>query len=153
MKTLDAQGAKLTADEKVAVDKTGTDTRYGADLVYTNYTGEVGNSRHVTRREYGDIPLAAITTFRGMMGENPHDHYDASPPLRWAEFLCNVEDVGILSPIFVNVGWCRAPGINEGNHRTEAARVLGLKTVPIEIAYFGHAEDQGTVMDRYIDSL
>jgi hypothetical protein len=56
MKTLDAQGAKLTADEKVAVDKTGTDTRYGADLVYTNYTGEVGNSRHVTRREYGGHP-------------------------------------------------------------------------------------------------
>jgi hypothetical protein len=145
----------LRGDDKVATDKAGEDNRGGARLTYTNYTGETGNDRHITRREYGIVPLAAITNCRGMMNENPTDHYDAFPTglRRWDDFLQDIADTGIRHPIFLNVDHDKAPMINEGNHRREAARLLGFATVPVEIAYYGHAEDQGTVMDRYLASI
>jgi hypothetical protein len=155
MKTIDDQGLGLLGDEKVAVDKAGTDERDGAVLTYTNYTGETGNSRHITRREYGIVPLAAVTKLRGMMNENPHDHYDAFPTglRRWDDFLQDIATAGIRHPVFLNVDYGKAPMVNEGNHRIEAARLLGFAEVPVEIAYFGHAEDQGTVIDRYLSTL
>jgi hypothetical protein len=147
--------AGLLGDEKVSVDKTGEDNRDRATLTYTNYTGETGNSRHITRREYGTVPLAAVTKLRGMMNENPKDHYDSLPTglRRWDDFLQDIATTGIRHPVFLNVDYNKDPMVNEGNHRLEAARLLGFETVPVEIVYYGHAEDQGTVMDRYLSSI
>jgi hypothetical protein len=138
MTTPDGQSPGLTGDEKVETDKSGIDSRAGAVLTYTNYTGQTGNSRHITRREYGIIPLGAVTALRGMMGENPHhDHYDASTTAaeRWEELRQSIAEGGIQKPIFLNVDYNKDPLVNEGNHRLEAARELELATVPVEIAY------------------
>lgn len=141
----DGKWTSGSGDEKVATDKSGVYTKGGSNLTYTNYTGKTGNNKHITRREYGTIPTAAITNAKGMMGEDPKTFVGS----RWEELKVDIKTNGITNPIFVNVDHGKNPMINEGNHRLEAARQLGMRTVPVEIAYYGHAEDEGTVMDRY----
>jgi hypothetical protein len=149
-------GAGAPGDAKVEADKEGVWRGKDTELKYVNYTGATGNKDHITRTEMGTIPLAAVTHLKGVMGEDPKEHYqklsgDAEVGKKhWDEFVQDIKENGIKTPIFITVehGPGKEPMISEGNHRMEAARVLGLKTVPVEIRYFGHAEDQGTVAAR-----
>jgi hypothetical protein len=146
---LSAGGGRDPGDVKVETDKTGTYIKGGASLKYTNWTGTTGNQSHITRSEMGTVPTTALMGLRGAMGEDPHEHYAHSPG-SWEKFVADVKENGIKDPIFITVDHNAKPEISEGNHRLEAARVLGLTIVPVEIKYYGHAEDQGTVMDRFL---
>jgi hypothetical protein len=54
----------------------------------------------------------------------------------------------VQRPIFITVNHGEQPKISEGNNRRDAAVATGQKTVPVEINYFGHAEQQGSVAER-----
>jgi hypothetical protein len=146
----DEKGEFATGDAKVETDKTGMYTKGGADLKYTNYTGTTGNNQHITRSEMGTVPTRAIANMRGAATERPGDGPNRGPTgQHWEEFKQSIAENGIRSPIFITVDHGGQPRISEGNHRRDAAVSLGMENVPVEIRYFGHAEDEGTVMDRY----
>jgi ribosomal protein S18 acetylase RimI-like enzyme len=115
-------------------------TRNGA-LVTKEYEGEVGNKDHITCRQDGTLPTASIAHLQGVMGEQPGEHRNKQGQ-RWDDFLADVKANGIKEPIFITVDYGEQPKISEGNHRRDAAVELGLPEVPVEIRYFGHAEQQ-----------
>lgn len=118
-------------------------------LTSRDYEGEVGNRDHITRVEEGTIPTAAIATLEGVNGEQPGQHGARQREgADWDEFLDSVREHGITDPIFITVDYGQAPKISEGNTRRDAAVELGLPEVPVEIRYFGHAEQEGTVVER-----
>ena len=123
-------------------------TAHFAVLDVHDYKGTVGDNSHITRNEYGRIPTAAIAHMPGMRGEVPGEHRNMDDADEWPEFKEDIRRNGITDPIFINVFHGKNPMINEGNHRRDAAVELGLSHVPAEIRYFGHAEHEGTVLDR-----
>lgn len=124
-------------------EKTG---KLGA-VVAKDYEGQVGNSGHITRKEDGTLPLSAIAHLAGVKGEVPGDHRNKQGQV-WEDFKEDIRTNGIQSAIFITVDYREEPKISEGNHRRDAAVELGLDEVPVEIKYFGHAEQQGTVAER-----
>lgn len=111
------------------------------------YEGEIGNKDHVTKVEEGTVPTAAIAHLAGVMGEVPGEHRNKQGD-KWETFKSDIAKNGIKEPIFITVDYGDQPKISEGNHRRDAAVELGQPTVPVEIRYFGHAEQQGTVVER-----
>ena len=63
-------------------------------------------------------------------------------------FKQDIKENGIKHPIFITVDHDKPVRLDEGNHRRDAAVALGIKDIPVEIRYFGHAEQQGTVLER-----
>ncbi len=120
----------------------------GSSLTRTDYEGQVGNTQHITAIEEGHIPTAAIRYLRGVMGEVPGDHRNIQGE-DWEKFKQDIAANGIKQPIFITVDHGEQPKISEGNHRRDAAVELGMENVPVEIRYFGHAEQEGTVAERY----
>lgn len=112
-----------------------------------NYEGEVGNLHHITSVEKGLIPTSAVANLPGVKGERPGEHRNRQGA-DWTAFLNDVRANGIRSPIFITVDYNDQPKISEGNHRRDAAVELGMPTVPVEIRYYGHAEQQGRVTER-----
>jgi len=108
-------------------------------LVAKDYEGEVGNPQHITRREEGHVPTAAIAGLGGVRGEAPGAHRNRQGPA-WEKFKDDIAARGIQNPIFITVDHGDEPKISEGNHRRDAAVELGMSHVPVEIRYFGHAE-------------
>jgi hypothetical protein len=103
----------------------------------------------------GTVPLAALSSLDGVMGEDRRLGYGVHggklySPDAWEEFKQDIATNGMQQPVFVTVEPNGEPQISEGNHRVAVAEELGLDTVPVEIRYFGHSEDQGTLMDRYL---
>jgi ParB/Sulfiredoxin domain len=126
----------------------GHKTGLPATLTGTDYAGETGNLDHITRNETGLIPTSAVARLPGVNGEKPGEHRNYKGQ-RWEDFKRDIAEHGIQSPIFITVDYGQEPKISEGNQRRDAAVELGLETVPVEIRYFGHAEQQGTVLDRH----
>lgn len=112
-----------------------------------DYEGRVGDPNHITRKQTGTVPTAAIADLLGKAGETPGAHRNRQGA-RWQAFLDDVKKNGIQRPIFITVDHGEPPRISEGNHRRDAAVELGLPNVPVEITYFGHAEQEGNVTDR-----
>jgi hypothetical protein len=112
-----------------------------------DYEGTTGNSGHITRTERGMIPAVALAHLKGASGEVPGEHRNRSGP-EWESFKSDIAENGIRDPVFVTVDHGREPVISEGSHRRDAAAELGMSHVPAEIRYYGHAEQQGTVLDR-----
>lgn len=112
-----------------------------------DYEGEVGRKDHITRSEVGTIPTHTIAGLMGAKGEVPGTHRNRQGPA-WDDFKQSIAEKGITSPIFITVDHGEHPKISEGNHRRDAALELGLPEVPVEIRYFGHAEQQGSVHER-----
>lgn len=121
--------------------------RKGGRLTVKDYAGTVGDRSHITRDERGTVPTSAIASLPGVSGEMPGEHRNRKGPA-WDAFLADIQENGIRDPIFVTVDYDAEPRISEGNHRRDAAVELGLPEVPIEIRYFGHAEQKGTVVER-----
>ena len=109
--------------------------------------GEVGNRTHITMEENGTVPLDVIAGLSGVMDEVPGEHRNKQG-LAWEEFKADIARNGILNPIFVTIDYGQTPRISEGNHRRDAAVELGLTEVPVQIRYFGHAEQQGRLVER-----
>ena len=61
-------------------------------------------------------------------------------PAVWRRFVADVRARGVLSPIIVFVRPGREPYVDEGNHRLQAAIEARLRSVPVEIYYYGGAE-------------
>ena len=124
-------------------------TAGSAQLDVTDYDGEVGNRNHITRNERGMMPIEAVKHLWGAKGEVPGEHRNRLGQ-DWEDFKSDISANGIKDPIFITVDHNREPVINEGNHRRDAAVELGHSHVPVEVRYFGHAEQQGTVEDRAV---
>jgi ADP-ribose pyrophosphatase YjhB (NUDIX family) len=121
--------------------------REGA-LEVKDYKGTTGENRHITRNEYGNIPTSAIANMPGVRGEVPGEHRNMDDEDEWPQFKEDIARNGIRHPVFITVNHGEEPKLSEGNHRRDAAVELGLPEVPAEIRYFGHAEQQGTVLER-----
>lgn len=119
----------------------------GPQLTVRDYEGTTGRSDHITRGEEGLIPTAAIAHLHGVKGEVPGAHARRQGQA-WEDFKAGIAARGITSPVFITVDHGQEPKISEGNHRRDAAVELGMPHVPVEIRYFGHAEQQGSVLDR-----
>lgn len=118
-----------------------------SSLEVRDFEGRVGDRTHLTRRELGTLPTHTISHLPGVMGEVPGEHR-TKHGAEWDAFKSDIGQHGIKQPIFITVDHGQEPRISEGNHRRDAAVELGLSHVPVEISYFGHAEQQGTVADR-----
>lgn len=113
-----------------------------------DFEGEIGNERHITRRVYGTVPLSKVTNMPGARGEIPGVHRNKLGP-QWDKFKSDIQEHGIREPIFITHDYGKQPVISEGNHRRDAAAELGMEEVPVEVAYFGHAEhDDSLFNDR-----
>lgn len=110
-------------------------------LVTKDYEGEVGNPNHITRSERGTIPTSSVAHLLGVKGERPGEHRNRTGE-RWTSFTNDIAANGIKDPIFITVDHGQEPKISEGNHRRDAAVHLGIPEVPVEVRYFGHAEQQ-----------
>jgi hypothetical protein len=139
--------ALLKYSEDQPRDERGRFAGGGADLDVHDYEGQTGNRSHITRTEQGTIPTAAIAHMRGERGELPRAHRNMQGE-RWQSFKDDIRQNGIKSPIFIVVDPGKDAQISEGNHRRDAAVELGMERVPVEIRYFGHSEQDGTVMQR-----
>jgi 8-oxo-dGTP diphosphatase len=111
------------------------------------YGGTTGDSSHITRREDGWLPTSAVAHLPGAMGEVPGEHRNRKGE-KWDSFKSDIAANGIKDPIFITVDHGKDPVISEGNHRRDAAVELGHSHVPVEVRYYGHAEQQGTVQSR-----
>lgn len=110
--------------------------------------GTPGNRSHITRDEKGHLPLDAVRTMPGVMGEVPGAHRNRQGQ-HWEDFKNDIHANGIKNPIFITVDPGQEPRISEGNHRRDAAVDLGLSAVPVHIRYFGHSERDGSVTERH----
>jgi hypothetical protein len=113
-----------------------------------DYDGRVGDLTHITRTEQGMVPTAAIASLKGARGEIPGEHRN-HPAERWETFKEQIATHGIQNPVFITVDHNAEPKISEGNSRRDAAVELGMSHTPVVIRYFGHAERQGTVTERW----
>lgn len=118
-----------------------------AAVVARDYEGRAGNREHITRKEDGMLPIAAVAHLMGARGEVPGEHRNKQGQA-WEAFKEDIRTNGIQNAIFITVDPREEPKISEGNHRRDAAVELGLEEVPVEIRYFGKAEEQGTVASR-----
>jgi len=118
-----------------------------ADLKTQKWEGEFGRGDHLTAEQKGTIPVESLRPFRGARDEVRGAHVRREGA-EWDEFKADISERGMTDPIFVTVEPNQLPRISEGNHRLDAAVELGMDEVPVEIRYFGKAEDQGSVADR-----
>lgn len=103
--------------------------------------GSVGNSRHITRDEWGYMPTSQVAQMHGARGEIPGGHRNKQGE-RWDAFKSSVAEHGVKEPIFITVDHDKQPQLSEGNHRRDAAVELGHTHVPVNVRYFGHSEQQ-----------
>lgn len=112
------------------------------------WPGTTGSTDHITRREAGTLPTSALAHLNGAKGETPGHSPWHRMGKEWEDFKSDVKQNGIRHPVFITVDHGQEPKISEGNHRRDAAVELGMPTTPVEISYFGHAEREGTVLER-----
>lgn len=110
--------------------------------------GTVGNRTHITREDRGLVPIEMVRHMLGAMGEKPGEHRNRQGE-DWESFKDDVKRNGIQNPLFITVDHNEAPRLAEGNHRRDAAVELGHTHVPVQVRYFGHAEQQGTLEERH----
>lgn len=125
----------------------GETARVAALEVVYQERGTVGNNTHITYEEKGTVPIAVIADMKGVMGEVPGEHRNRRGE-EWGAFKADIKTNGITNPIFITVDYGDRPRISEGNHRRDAAVEVGLSEVSVLVRYFGHAEQQGTLLER-----
>lgn len=119
------------------------------EVVHTS-EGEYGNNSHMTRVEKGTLPIIVAVQLAGKKRErrdwhtvNGEQYFGNYPADRWRAFVDDVKKHGIREPVFVVVEWVSGSPkafVYEGNHRIAAAVQADLDTIPVEVRYFGHAE-------------
>lgn len=110
--------------------------------------GRYGERSHITMEETGTIPIEVVRYMRGQMGEVPGQHRNKKGEV-WEEFKRDLSENGMHYGIFIVVEVGEPVRIWEGNHRRDAAVELGWDEIPVQIRYFGHAEKDGTLMERW----
>jgi len=104
-----------------------------------DYEGRHGERRHITRTMTGALPTHLVQHLMGVKGEIPGEHRNKQGQ-QWEDFKSDIAQNGIKNPIFITQDPGERPKISEGNHRRDAAVELGHPYVPVEMRYFGHAE-------------
>lgn len=137
--------ARCTPDG--SYDESNIDAVRKIAVQVSEYEGDVGNRDHITRSEIGNIPTDVVRNLHGARGEVPGEHSNRRGQ-DWEDFKADIARNGIREPIFITVDHGEEPKLNEGSHRRDAAVELGMKEIPAEVRYFGHAEQQGTLHDR-----
>jgi GNAT superfamily N-acetyltransferase len=115
-----------------------------------DYEGTAGDPAHITRNESGLLPVDSVRDLHGVNGEQPgHSDWHRTGQ-EWEDFKGAVArgEGGAGEPIFITVDHGQEPKISEGNQRRDAYVENGASHVPVEVRYFGHAEQQGTVHER-----
>jgi hypothetical protein len=110
--------------------------------------GAYGNNTHITMEEKGTIPIEVVANMLGQSGEIPGDHRNMKGE-EWEEFKADLTANGMHYGIFIVVEVGEPIRVWEGNHRRDAAVELGWDEIPVQIRYFGHAEQDGTLMERW----
>jgi ParB/Sulfiredoxin domain len=114
----------------------------------SDYQGEVGNNRHITRNALGMLDIRVVQNMSGARGEIPGEHRNMRGQ-HWEDFKNDVAQHGVKNPIFVWVESGRGyPQLAEGSHRRDAAVAAGHTHIPAEIRYFGHAERERTPLEE-----
>ena len=109
--------------------------------------GQSGNNGHLTRVETGRIDPKLIAHIPGAAGERRGEHRNRSGA-DWEHFKKDLAENGIKFPITIFSESGKNPVVYEGNHRIDAALELGMGLVPVDIRYFGKAEDDGLVYEK-----
>jgi len=118
-------------------------------IEYKRWEGEIGNSRHLTRKEVVRIPVAALLDLSAVRGERRVFYRDAQAKLerfgnytleRWQRFVEELCSDGMEEPVTLTVDFGQQPKIYEGNHRIQAAAQRDWQTICAEIKYYGRAE-------------
>lgn len=124
-----------------------------------NFEGMRGCENHLTRKEVGAVDPTRLVALPG--SRNEHELFQNSPTGRyttqkWNAFVHDIAEHGVLHPVLIVVEpkmrfrGARlipvGPQISEGMHRIHAAIDAGVTTVPVEIRYFGKAEDHWPVV-------
>lgn len=104
-----------------------------------DYEGEVGRRDHITRSQVGTLPTSAVAKMRGARGEVPGEHTTRSDE-RYAHLRDDIAKNGIKNPIFITVDHGEEPKLSEGNNRRDIAVELKHPRIPVEVRYFGKAE-------------
>jgi 8-oxo-dGTP pyrophosphatase MutT (NUDIX family)/GNAT superfamily N-acetyltransferase len=143
-KTTDWSLFKPAAIAKVAVEEKPSEPWYhSAD----DYEGAVGDRTHITRNVQMDLPTHLVAHMPGVMDERPGEHRNMQGD-KWEDFKNDISANGIKNPLFITVDHGQRPRLSEGNHRRDAAIELGLKHVPAQVRYYGHAERDSDLEDQ-----
>ena len=126
------------------------------------WEGEEGNDSHLTRKEKGHLDPRQLASIPGKKGEQSYlkhhrgelfpggvaegqEWWGKYPIAKWRAFVEDVSRRGVVDPVLIISDPDVGPRVYEGNHRISAAVAAGLKSIPVEVRYFGHAEKQGLV--------
>ena len=127
-------------------------------LEVRNFEGRWGDERQLARKELGRLAVRRLIEMPG--ARDDHHLFQSSPSGkysqdRWSEFVADVAKRGVLRPVFIVVEpisrpqgtrvIAAGPQISEGNHRVRAALDAGIPSIPVEIRYFGKAEERWEV--------
>ncbi|SEI14545.1 hypothetical protein [Paraburkholderia hospita] len=119
-----------------------------AILRESNYEGEFGNKRHLTRKEMVIIPVSALAHMHGVRGERREFTTDDASEQRfgnyslaaWEKFKSDLARDGMNEPLTINIDVGEEVCVYEGNHRLQAALQSGWNVIAADIRYYGHAE-------------
>lgn len=112
---------------------------------------EAGKSTWTACQE-GDVTLDSISNIPGANNEN-RTWWEWNGTKRfgnyseedWNEFLEDIKTNGIKYPIMIWVEKDLSIVLAEGNHRREAAKQLGLSSIPVEIRYYGNSQRESQI--------
>lgn len=117
---------------------------------------EAGKSTWTACQE-GYVTLASIENIPGARNENrtwwespvAGKMFGNYTEADWNEFLEDIKQNGIQYELMI---WVEKNGdivLAEGNHRREAAKQLGLTSVPVEIRYYGNSQKGLPMWENY----
>ena len=97
---------------------------------------EISGSRTGTIRGI-TVPVDELVKLEGRSGEHKRISMETQKVKDLAKLI---KKEGLKEPPFINVEYDGSANINEGNHRVRAAKLAGLKEIPVEIGYYAGGE-------------
>lgn len=89
------------------------------------------------------VPIDVLMEIEGASGE--HLRIDEEDE-RVIELANSIKSEGLTNPPFIAVDMHGGAKVREGNHRIRAAKLVGLKSIPVEIGYYCGGEDEDGVL-------
>jgi ParB-like chromosome segregation protein Spo0J len=77
---------------------------------------------------------------QGARGEERGKHRNKKGK-EWNDFVDDVRNHGVEEIVSINVEPDGTIQVHEGNHRIDAALEAGLDRIPVQIRYYGNAQD------------
>jgi hypothetical protein len=89
------------------------------------------------------VPVDILIQIEGTMGEHLRIDEDDE---RVRELSESIKSEGLTSPPFISVDMHGDAKVREGNHRIRAAKLIGLKSIPVQIGYYCGGEDEDGIL-------